>query len=100
MSNLIAVARFTVRFLAIGACVVFIIGCSRSKASTDPDSRPEASLVEVNQALESWLLYKGSYPTNLDELKSFPLFKKRLPTPPPGEKLVLERNGKAVFIQE
>ena len=88
------------RVLALGACLLCLMGCSRSQPSTNLGSRPEASLEEVNQALATWNLYYASYPTNLAELETFPLFKKRLPPPPPGQKLVLNRNGKAEFVNQ
>jgi hypothetical protein len=90
----------SIKLLAVGACVVCLMGCSRSKPSSDLASRPAASLEEVNQALVTWNLYYAAYPTNLAQLESAPFFKKRLPTPPPGEKLVLERDGKAAFVPE
>jgi hypothetical protein len=97
---MVAINKSAARLLAIGACLVLIMGCSRSKPAADIGSRPEASLEEVNQALATWSLYKASYPSNLAELESAPFFKKRLPTPPPGQKLVLDRNGKAVFVSQ
>jgi hypothetical protein len=90
----------SVKLFAVGACLVFLMGCSQSKPSSDLATRPEASLEEVNQALGTWYLYKAAYPTNLAELESAPFFKKRLPTPPPGEKLVLGRDGKVAFVNE
>ena len=87
------------RVLALGACLLCLMGCSRSQPSTNLGSRPEASLEEVNQALATWNLYYASYPSNLAQLESAPFFKKRLPTPPPGEKLVLEPGGQAAFVQ-
>lgn len=88
-------------WLVIFTCFAFLTGCSPSKSATaDLNARPEATLAEVNQALATWYMAKAAYPTNLHELESAPFFKKRLPTPPPGKKLVLERNGKAVFVNE
>ncbi|HTL72411.1 MAG TPA: hypothetical protein VL863_03840 [bacterium] len=95
-----ALNKFAIRFFALGLCLVFITGCHPAKPATDIGSRPEASLEEVNEALVTWNLYKASYPSNLVELESAPFFKKRLPTPPAGKKLVLDRTGKAVFVNE
>jgi len=95
-----AIIKSSIRILAIGTCLVFMMGCSPSKTSSDTDSRPEASLEEVNQALATWYTAKASYPSNLTELETAPFLKKRLPTPPPGEKLVLGSDGRAVFVSE
>jgi hypothetical protein len=97
---MLAFNQSVVRLFALGACLILMMGCRPSKPATDNGSRPEASLEEVNQALVTWNLYKAAYPSNLAELESAPFFKKRLPTPPPGQKLVLERNGKAAFVRE
>ena len=88
------------RFLVLGACLLCLMGCSRSKSATDLANPPEATLEQVNQALGTWNLYYASYPSNLAQLESAPFFKKRLPTPPPGQKLVLDRDGKAEFVNE
>ncbi len=92
--------KTAVQVLALGMCFAFLMGCSRSKTPTGIGSRPEATLDEVNQALGTWSLYYGSYPSNLVQLEAAPFFKKRLPTPPPGQKLVLDRNGQVEYVNE
>jgi hypothetical protein len=55
----------------------------------------------VNQALATWYTFKASYPTNLSELESAPFFKKKLPTPPPGRRLIFDPNTRrALFVPE
>lgn len=80
--------------------VVLPLGCSKQ----DHGGRaagPEASLEEMNSVLESWIMMKGSAPTNVDELAQFPLLRnKRLPTPPAGKKLVIAPDRRVVFADE
>jgi hypothetical protein len=76
--------------LSVAAVLVISPGCSQSNPGKDINSRPEAILEEVNT----------SYPTNLTELESAPFFRKKLPTPPAGQKLILTRSGRAEFVSE
>jgi hypothetical protein len=62
-------------------------GCSR-KASGP--TGPEASLPELTRALQTWVMAHGSCPTDINQLTNFPTLQgKRLPTPPPGKKLLI-----------
>lgn len=62
-------------------------GCSKS--SSGPKG-PAASLPELTRALQTWVMAKGSYPTDVNQLTNFPTLQgKSLPTPPSGKKLVI-----------
>ena len=70
--------------LLAAALLVGALGCSRSSSPTGV----EASLPELNRALQMWLMGHGSYPSDLGQLTNIPALKgKRLPAPPPGKKL-------------
>ena len=73
-------------FLMVGSTLL-AGGCSKGA----PRSKgPEASLPELTRALQTWVMAKGSYPTEVSQLTNFPTLQgKSLPTPPPGQKLVI-----------
>ena len=63
-------------------------GCSKQGQG---DSRSEATLADLNKALGPWLMANGKLPQNVSDLTNFPSLKsKRLPTPPPGKKLMID----------
>jgi hypothetical protein len=69
--------------------LVTAMGCSRG--STQKET--EASLPELNRAVQMWHMGRGSYPRDLNQLTNLPALKgKRLPSPPPGKKLALDPN--------
>ncbi len=77
-----------------------VAGCSKHEAADAKGS--EVSLLEVNRALQMWSMTKGSYPSDLNQLTNFPALQgRRLPTPPPGKKLVFDRaTRQAVFADQ
>jgi hypothetical protein len=73
--------------LLAAALLVGAMGCS--KASSQKGA--EASLPELNRALQMWLMGHGSYPSDLGQLTNIPALKgKHLPAPPPGKKLAFD----------
>jgi hypothetical protein len=73
--------------LLAAALLTGTMGCS--KASTQQGT--EASLPELNRVLQMWRMAHGAYPHDLNELTNFPALKgKRLPSPPPGQKVALD----------
>jgi hypothetical protein len=66
------------------ALLVGAMGCSRVSSQKGA----EASLSELNRALQMWLMGRGSFPSDLGQLTNIPALKgKHLPTPPPGKRL-------------
>ena len=96
----ITIVKFT-HLLALALAISLFSGCGSSTQSESSENRAEASLAEVNDVLATWYTFKAAYPTNLVELESAPFFKKKLPTPPPGQKLVFDPNTRrAVFARD
>ena len=96
-SNRMIIARLATLLLLLGV----LCGCGSSAPADDPSQYPEATLEEVNQALATWFTYQASYPSNIQELAGAPFFKRKLPTPPPGKKLVVDqRRGVALYVNE
>jgi hypothetical protein len=76
-----------------------VAGCS--KGGTAGPKGPEASLVELNRAMQMWAMTKGSYPSDLSQLTNFPaLHGKRLPTPPAGKKLAIDPATREVVFAD
>ena len=64
-------------------------GCSKGGAAGPKG--PEATLPELNRALQGVAMSGRGYPSDLNELTNFPTLRgKRLPTPPPGKKLAID----------
>lgn len=64
-----------------------VVGCSRTSSRAET----EASLPELNRALQMWVMGHGSVPSDLSQLTNIPTLKgKRLPAPPPGKKLAFD----------
>ncbi len=82
------------------ACVLAALlanGCS--KASSHNGS--EATLPELTRALQTWVMAKGAYPSEVSELTNFPTLQgKRLPTPPPGKKLAIDTATRQVVFAD
>ncbi|MEO5802824.1 MAG: hypothetical protein ABIR24_04790 [Verrucomicrobiota bacterium] len=71
-----------------------LVGCGKKTA--DPS---EASLPELNRALQTVAMAKGKFPERVEDLTEFlALQKKRLPTPPPGKKLVIDSTNRIVVL--
>jgi hypothetical protein len=50
----------------------------------------EASLAEITQAIQTWMQVNSDYPKDFKQLVDAKLIKK-LPTPPPGKRLAIDR---------
>ncbi len=84
--------------LAMVVIGTFLAGCSKSAGNKVGS---EASLPEVSRALQTWVMAKGSYPRDLNELTNFPALQgKRLPAPPPGKKLTIDRATRQVVFED
>lgn len=87
--------------LVLLACIVVLpLGCSRQNRDGSA-GLPEASLTELNSALDSWMMMKGTMPQNVSDLTNFPALRtKRLPVPPPGKKLILDPATRQVVFAD
>lgn len=76
------------RILLLAAALLFgAMGCSRAPSQKET----EASLPELNRALQMWIMGHGSFPSDLGQLTNIPALKgKHLPAPPPGKKLAFD----------
>lgn len=71
-----------------------LIGCGK-KTPTES----EASLPELDRALQSVAMAKGKLPERVEELSEFlALQGKRLPTAPPGKKYVIDSTNRNVVL--
>ena len=62
-------------------------GCSKNPSQAGA----EATLPELNRAMQMWFMTQGSYPTDVNQLTNSPALKgKHLPAPPAGKKLALD----------
>lgn len=73
-------------------------GCAKKSES----QLPEATLDELNQGLQTWFMLKAALPGNVSDLTNLPaLNHRRLPTPPEGKKLAVDRSRRqVVFVDE
>jgi len=86
--------------LLIGVLMALLAGgCAKAGSNA---KGPEASLPDLSRALQSWVMAKGAYPADLNELTNFPTLRgKRLPTPPPGKKLGVDpATRQVVFVDQ
>ena len=75
-----------------------LAGCSKDSSK---DDRTEVSLPELNRTIQTWVMAKGSLPKDLNELTNFPTMQgKRLPTPPPGKKMVYDPATRQVIFAD
>jgi hypothetical protein len=73
-------------------------GCSKGVSSR---KGPEATLPEVNRALQTWVMAKGSIPSDLNELTNFPTLRgKSLPVAPAGKKLAIDSGTRQVVFAD
>ncbi|MCX6892289.1 MAG: hypothetical protein NTX51_12295 [Verrucomicrobia bacterium] len=56
----------------------------------------------MNRALQTWVMAKGTFPTDVSELTNFPTLQgKRLPAAPPGKKVAIDRaTRQVVFVDQ
>lgn len=85
---------------ALGGAAL-LAGCSKT-SHDQTANKPEATLAELNSALDSWTMMKGALPPNVSALTNFPALRnKRLPAAPPGKKLAIDSaTRQVVFIEE
>jgi hypothetical protein len=84
----------------LAALFAVLAACGRGGSK---DSRPEATLAELNRARMAWgLTQKTPVPSNLEELTNFPSLQgKRLPTPLPGKRLAVDpATGQIAFVDQ
>jgi len=59
-------------------------------ATANMSPEQEASLAEITQAIQTWMQVNSDYPKDFKQLVDAKLIKK-LPTPPPGKRLAIDR---------
>ena len=86
--------------LILLSCV--LMGLAAAGCSKGAQKGPEASLPELNRALQTWVMAKGTFPTDVSELTNFPTLQgKRLPAAPPGKKVAIDRaTRQVVFVDQ
>jgi hypothetical protein len=87
------------QLLAGGLLLVGLLaGCGKSGGPAGE----EASIPELNRALQVWVMSKASLPANVSDLTNFPALQgKRMPTPPPGKKLAIDpRSRQVIFVDQ
>lgn len=73
-------------------------GCSE-KNRGGTANLPEATLEELNAALGTWMMAKGTLPQSVNELTNFPALRaKRLPAAAPGMKLTIDAGTRRVVF--
>lgn len=84
---------------ALMVSTLLCAGCSRSEG---PAPGSPASLEEVNRALAVWVMQHGRAPTDINQLTNLPgMQNRKLPQPPPGQKLVINpRTQRVEFVPE
>lgn len=104
MNKKIKIGKLTVRagFVLVLCVAGFSAGCSKSPNRNGAANQPEATLAELNSALDSWTMMKGGLPPSVSALTNFPALRnKRLPAAPPGKKLAIDSaTRQVVFFDE
>ena len=76
-----------------------LISFSLAACGKKSPSETEATLPELDRALQSVAMVKGKLPEKVEELSEFiALQGKRLPTPPPGKKYVIDTTNRRVVL--
>lgn len=97
MPRLVLIA-FLVVVLANSACRK-----SRTPAAPEPAAPPpakvlkEPTLAELNAALEGFVTARGQLPATLEDLVKIG-FVAKVPTPPPGQQFVIDRQNYRVVL--
>jgi len=77
--------------------MLVLSGASCSKQSSV--QRNEASLDELNRALQTWVMSRGGYPNEISDLTNFPTLRgKQLPQLPPGKKLIIDPTTSQIAV--
>ena len=84
------------KLLAISLLAAAMAGCSKHKNKVIE----EATLPELNRALMSWGMMSSSpFPKTMNDITNCPTLKgKRLPSLPPGKKLLIDSANRQVVI--
>lgn len=76
-----------------------LIGLSLAACGKKSLSETEATLPELDRALQSVAMAKGKLPEKVEELSEFMALQgKRLPTPPPGKKYVIDSTNRTIIL--
>ena len=76
-----------------------LIGLSLGACGKKSVSETEATLPELDRALQSVAMAKGKLPEKIEELSEFMALQgKRLPTPPPGKRYVIDTTNRRVVL--
>jgi len=80
--------------LLIALCGTAMVGCGKKETASS-----EASLPELDLALQSAAVANGKFPEKIDELREFlALQGKRLPAPPPGKQFAIDSTNRTVVL--
>ena len=82
--------------------LLVLISCSLAACGQKTSPQTEATLPELDRALQSVAMKKGKLPEKVEELSEFMALQgKRLPTPPPGKRYVIDApNRKVVLVSQ
>lgn len=76
-----------------------LISFSLAACGEKTSSEIEATLPELDRALQSVAMAKGKLPEKVEELSEFMALQgKRLPTPPPGKQYVIDTTNRRVVL--
>ena len=93
-----AICRKFPQLAGAGVCVFLALaltGCSQREGAA---ARPEATMQELNAALDTWVMVKG-LPHSVSDLTNFPALKgKQLPAAPAGKKLAIDAAKRQVVF--
>ncbi|MBM3875322.1 MAG: hypothetical protein FJ386_01190 [Verrucomicrobia bacterium] len=64
-----------------------------------PPGAPEASVAELNRALELWIFQRNNPPKDLNDLVTAG-YLKRLPSPPAGKRFVFDTRSMTVQVAD
>ena len=82
------------KILLITLCGAALVGCGKKETAAS-----EASLVELDLALQSAAVANGKFPEKIDELSDFlALQGKRLPAPPPGKQFAIDSTNRTIIL--
>lgn len=80
--------------LALALISLALAGCKKKAPVTS-----EASLPELDRALQSVAMAKGKFPEQVEDISEFlALQGKRIPTPLPGKKYVVDSTNRCVIV--
>jgi hypothetical protein len=81
----------------IFAAMLALNGASCTKQSSVQSD--EATLPELNRALQTWVMSRGSYPNEISDLTNFPALRgKQIPQLPPGKRLIVDPGSSQIVV--